>query len=319
MAIIESRYKAPFLFRNAHVATVLPSMFREVSIDFTRERINLPDGDFLDLDWLKGKNDKIVIVSHGLEGNSHRHYVTGTAKLFSEQGWDAIGWNCRSCSGEMNVLPRLYSHVDAPDLSEVIDHVLSTKWYKKIALVGFSMGGAITLNYLTKMKEHHPAELVAAVVISAPVDVGASADELEKRKNRFYLQRFLKKMIKRIKAKAAQFPELIDVSRADEIKTFSEYDIRFTAPLNNCKDPAEFYRKASTRDRLHEINIPSLLVIAENDPFMPASCYPYDVANDHKYFHLEVPTRGGHVGFTIRSLQYSWMEARALEFIKGFE
>ena len=179
------------------------------------------------------------------------------------------------------------------------------------------MGGAITLNYLTKMKEHHPTELVAAVAISAPVDVGASADELEKRENRFYLQRFLKKMIKRIKAKAEQFPELIDVSGADEIKTFSEYDIRFTAPLNGCNNPTEFYKRASTKDRLHEINVPSLLVIAENDPFMPASCYPYDEARDHKYFHLEVPKKGGHVGFTIKSLKYSWMERRALEFISG--
>ena len=319
MSIIKSKYKAPFLFRNAHVATVLPSMFREVSADYVRERISLTDGDFLDLDWVNRGNDRIVIVSHGLEGNSYRHYVAGTAKLFSEQGWDAVGWNCRSCSGEMNLLPRLYSHVDAPDLSEVIDHVLATNRYKKIALVGFSMGGAIILNYVSKMKEHHPAELTAAVAISSPVDVGGSADELEKSKNRFYLQRFLKKMIIRIKQKAKQFPEIIDTSGVDGITTFTEYDIRYTAPLNGCKNPAEFYRKASTKEYLHEIDIPTLLLIAENDPFMPPSCYPYEAAHNHTFFHLEVPKRGGHVGFTIRSLKHSWMEARALEFISGIE
>jgi len=294
-------------------------MYREVSINYTRERINIKDGDFLDIDWLKGGNDKIVIISHGLEGNSYRHYVAGTAKLFSEQGWDAVGWNCRSCSGEMNLLPRLYSHVDAPDLSEVIDHVLASKRYQKIAMVGFSMGGAITLNYMSRMKDHHPPELVAAVVISAPVDVSASAYELEKSKNRFYLRRFVKKMIKRIKQKAAQFPEIIDISEVDGISTFTEYDIRYTAPLNGCENPAEFYKRASTKDRLVDINIPTLLLIAENDPFMPASCYPYDAARDHKYFHLEVPKRGGHVGFTIKSLKYSWMEGRALEFIQGIK
>ena len=180
MAIIKSKYKEPFLFRNAHVATVLPSMFREVSVGYDRERISLTDGDFLDLDWVNRGNDKIVIVSHGLEGNSYRHYVAGTAKLFSEQGWDTVGWNCRSCSGEMNLLPRLYSHVDAPDLSEVIDHVLATTRYKKIALVGFSMGGAIILNYISKMKERHPAELTAAVAISSPVDVGVVQMSLRK-------------------------------------------------------------------------------------------------------------------------------------------
>ena len=317
MAIVNSKYKPPFLYCNGHVATVLPSMFREVPVDYSRERINLSDGDFLDLDWVNGGNDKIVIISHGLEGNSYRHYVTGTVKLFSEQGWDAVGWNCRSCSGEMNLLPRLYSHVDAPDLSEVIDHILATNRYQKIALVGFSMGGAITLNYITKMKDHHPEELVAAVAISAPVDVGVSADELEKSKNRFYLRRFLKKMVKRIKQKAVQFPDIIDISGVDNITTFSEYDIRYTAPLNGCSNPAEFYRKASTKESLQEIDIPTLLLIAANDPFMPPSCYPFEAARDHEFFHLEVPKRGGHVGFTIKSLQYSWMEVRALEFISG--
>jgi len=319
MAIIKSKYRAPLLFRNGHVATILPSMFREVNIDYTRERIGLGDGDFLDLDWVRGNNDKIVIISHGLEGDSHRHYVAGTAKQFSEHGWDAVGWNCRSCSGEMNLLPRLYSHVDAPDLNEVIKHVLVTKSYKKIALVGFSMGGAITLNYLTKMQKEHPQELVAAVAISAPVDVGASADELEKSKNGFYLQRFLKKMIKRIKQKAEQFPELIDITGADDIKTFSEYDIRYTAPLNSCENPAAFYKRASTLNKLHKINLPTLLLLAKNDPFMPESCFPYEAARDHQYFHLEVPKRGGHVGFTVKSLKYSWMEERALEFISGIE
>ena len=132
MAIIKSKYKAPLLYRNVHVATVLPSMFREVRIDYVRERINLADSDFLDLDWVNKGNDKLIIITHGLEGNSNRHYATGTAKLFSEQGWDVVAWNCRSCSGEMNLLPRLYSHVDAPDLAEVIDHVLRTNRYRYI-------------------------------------------------------------------------------------------------------------------------------------------------------------------------------------------
>ena len=126
-------------------------------------------------------------------------------------------------------------------------------------------------------------------------------------------------MIKRIKQKAEQFPEIIDISGVDGITTFSEYDIRYTAPLNGCKNPAEFYRKASTKESLQEIEIPTLLLIAQNDPFMPTSCYPYEEAHDHTFFHLEVPKRGGHVGFTVKSLKYSWMEGRALDFIRGIE
>ena len=119
--------------------------------------------------------------------------------------------------------------------------------------------------------------------------------------------------------KAMQFSELIDVAGVDEITTFSEYDIRYTAPLNHCNNPAEFYARASTKDYLHKIEIPTLLLIAENDPFMPDTCYPYEAARDHDYFYLEVPKRGGHVGFTIKSLQYSWMEERAFEFISTIE
>jgi uncharacterized protein len=315
MAIIKSKYKAPFLYRNQHIATILPSIFRKVTVAYTRERIDTPDGDFLDIDWLAKGHDRAVILSHGLEGHSHRHYITATAKLFAAQGWDVIAWNCRSCSGEMNLKPRLYSHVDAPDLATVIDHVLEKHNYRRLALVGFSMGGAITLNYLTKMKVHHPRELVAAVAISAPVDVGGSSVELEKNRNIFYRKRFLKKMILRIKQKAVKFPDVFDLRGIDKISTFAEYDRRFTVPMHNCRHTGEFYKKASTHYTLDKLSIPTLLLIAENDPFMPASCYPFAVARDHEFFHLEVPKRGGHVGFTTESLKYSWMEGRALEFI----
>lgn len=315
MAIIKSKYKAPLLFRNAHVATVLPSLFRKVDIDYQRERIDMPDGDFLDIDWVKDHNSRLVIISHGLEGNTNRHYVAGMANQFSSEGWDVAAWNCRSCSGEMNTLPRLYSHIDAPDLAVVVDYCLKNGPYKEIALVGFSMGGAIVMNYLTKMQEHHPNNLKSAVVISAPVNVGASADELEKSKNTFYRNRFIRKMVKRIKLKAGQFPGLIKLDGVDDIRTFAEYDIKYTAPLNKCESPYEFYQKASTINYLDSIKTPTLLLIAEDDPFMPESCYPYDAAKDHKYFHLEVPKKGGHVGFTANSLQNSWMEERAFEFI----
>jgi len=315
MPIIKSTYKAPFIYRNGHIATILPSLFRKIKVAYTRERINTPDGDFLDIDSLKNNNKAVVIISHGLEGNSHRHYVTGTANLFAQHNWDVVAWNCRSCSGEMNLKPRLYSHVDAPDLSCVIDYVLASGKYEDIGLVGFSMGGAITLNYLTKMINRHPLQLKSAVVISAPVDVGGSANELEKGKNRFYRQRFLKKMGHRMKEKALQFPGMFNTDGIDKITTFKEYDIKYTAPLHDCKSPAEFYEKASTSNKLAEIDVPTLLLIAQDDPFMPASCYPYDEAETNPYLYLEAPKYGGHVGFIQDSLRNSWMEKRAYEFM----
>jgi len=315
MAILKSTYQAPIWYRNAHAATILPSLFRKVAVVYKRERISTPDNDFLDLDRISNGHQRLVIITHGLEGHSQRHYVTGTAKLFSENDWDVVAWNCRSCSGELNKQPRLYSHIDAPDLACVIDFCISRGKYKQVALVGFSMGGAITLNYMSKMQDRHPPELSAAVAISAPVDVGGSAAELEMFKNSFYRRRFINKMIARIKQKAAQFPKLIDTSGVDRITTFVEYDKRYTAPMNGCSSAKDFYQKASSKNFLSNIKTPTLLVVAQNDSFMPDSCYPYDQAEGHRYFHLETPRYGGHVGFTKKSLQYSWMEGRALEFI----
>ena len=315
MPIVESKYTAPLIFRNKHLATILPSVFRKINANYTRERINTSDGDFIDIDWQKGKNDKLAILTHGLEGHSERHYITATANYLSLRGWDVAAWNCRSCSGEMNLKPRLYSHIDAPDLGEVIDHVLMSGKYKKISLVGFSMGGAITLNYLTKYQELHPKELRSAVVISAPIDVQASSQALEKAENKFYRKRFLKKMVDRAIRKSSQFPDLIDTTNADKIFTFKEYDERFTAKLNHCYSPEEFYQKAATKSVLDKVAIDTLLLIAKDDPFMSENCYPYKEAQSNPRLYLEVPANGGHVGFSRLPMRNSYMEERVYEFL----
>jgi len=186
----------------------------------------------------------------------------------------------------MNRQLRLYSHADAPDLAVAVEHVLQ-RGYKRIALVGFSMGGAIVLNYLSKLTARVPAAVVAAAAVSAPVDVGASARALA---------RFLKKMIARVKRKAAQFPGMLDITDIDKITTFDEYDRRFTAPLQGYRNPAEFYKDASSMHHLSNIQVPTLLLVARNDPFMPATC----------------------VGFTSTGLAYSWAEGRVYRFINAY-
>ncbi len=308
-----STYHAPFYLFNGHVETIIPSIFRQLQGVYNRERLELSDGDFLDLDWLARENDKLVVISHGLEGNSERHYAKGMATYFHNHGWDAVAWNCRGCSGEMNRLPKFYHHGATEDLAAVIEH--AQKKYSHIVLIGFSMGGSLTLKYLGERKGVVNPAIKSATVFSVPCDLGSSARELDKPNKKFYLNRFLKKLEKKIHTKSLLFPELITASDFHQIKSFREFDNRYTAPLHGFKDADDFYEQASSKPFISSIQIPTLIVNAINDPFLPPECYPIEIAKSHAHVYLETPERGGHVGFTLGGKNENWMEVRAFEFV----
>ncbi len=216
----------------------------------------------------------------------------------------------------MNRLPRFYHHGTTEDLAAVIDHAIQKK-YARIALVGFSMGGSLSLKYLGERKERVPHQIKSAVAYSVPCDLGSSARELDKPNKKFYLHRFLKKLEKKIKAKALLFPDVISAEGFNIIKTFRDFDNRYTAPLHGFADADDFYSKASSGPYLSSITIPALIVNAINDPFLPQACYPFDIAKNHQFVHLETPERGGHVGFSLFGKTESWMEIRAFEFVNS--
>jgi predicted alpha/beta-fold hydrolase len=314
--IKQSSYRPPWYLFNGDLETIIPSLMRKIDgVTYTRERLELTDGDFIDLDWLKNKGNRLVIIAHGLEGSSERHYSKGMAKYFFQRGWDALAWNCRSCSGEMNRLPRFYHHGATEDLAELIRFVASKNQYQQIVLIGFSMGGSLTLKYLGE-QNNLLTEIKSGVVFSVPCHLGASAKALDNPSKKFYLNRFLKKLGKKIHIKSKLFPELISDNGFDKIKTFEEFDNRYTAPLHGFKNAADFYDRASALQHLAHIKIPTLLVNALNDPFLPAACFPYEIANQHSYLFLETPTRGGHTGFTLAGKEENWMEQRAFQFVK---
>lgn len=191
------------------------------------------------------------------------------------------------------------------------DHAIE-KNYKYIVLVGFSMGGSMTLKYLG---ERFPSEVIkSAITFSVPCDLGSSASELDKPQNKFYLNRFLKKLEKKIQAKANQFPNLLSAKNFETVTTFREFDTRYTAPLHGFADATDFYTRASCNPHLENIKLPVLLVNANNDPFLPEACYPIELAKQHTNLHLEIPARGGHVGFSLAGNKTNWMEVRTLEF-----
>jgi uncharacterized protein len=315
--IKNSSYQKPFYLFNGHWETIVPSMFRKVKgVIYERERIELSDGDFLDIDWLRNKSKKLVIISHGLEGSSERHYVKGMAKYFFQHGWDSLALNCRGCSGEINRLPRFYHHGATEDLGAVVRHAISLNQYETIALVGISMGGSQTLKYFGENAGKLPHVVKAGVVFSVPCDLGASAHELDSKPDKnFYLNRFLKKLGKKINEKSKIFPDLISYEGFGKIKSFREFDNRYTAPLHGFKDADDFYLRASSGNYISSIQLPTLIVNALNDPFLTKSCFPFSIAERHPMVSLETPAHGGHVGFSLGGKEENWMEVRALEFI----
>lgn len=308
-----------FYIKNGHFETIIPSLFGSIEgVNYNRERITTSDDDFLDLDRLKGENDKIIVISHGLEGSSERFYVKSMAKYFFTKGWDVLAWNYRSCSGEMNKALRLYHHGVTDDYGQVIQHALQSFQYKRIALCGFSMGGSTTLKYLGEKGANIDSRIFAASVFSVPCNLWDSAMQLTKKENRFYTKRFLKKMLIKIKQKAELHPNKINIEGIDKITTFAEFDKRFTAPLHGFKDVEDFYTSSTSDQFYSNIQVPSLIVNAKNDPMLGEKCYPNDIAKKHEYLHLETPDAGGHVGFSLKGKEHSWMDERAFEFISGF-
>ena len=313
-------FQAPFWQFNRHFQTIFPSLFRKVKFQYhQRERLELPDGDFVDLDWhwISAERKKLVIITHGLEGDSHRHYVLGMAKLFTQNGYDALGWNCRSCSGEINRLPRFYHHGDAADLRLVIQHAIEHYGYDEIVLVGFSMGGSLSLRAVGEFPDAVPAQVTKVVAFSVPCDLLSSVKILSESTNKIYGSRFLRKLGDKIKVKENIFPGVISHEGYEKIKHFVDFDNRYTAPLHGFTDAYDFYARASVKPLLPNIRVPSLMVQAMNDSFLSPECFCEEEAANSAYLFLETPDHGGHCGFQLPGNEFSWAELRALNFVCG--
>jgi len=314
MPIIQSAFHPPLFLRNGHAQTILAALLpRRIELRVERERVELPGGDFLDLDWARGGNKRLAILSHGLEGSSANKYIRGMAAALIAAGWDALAWNFRGCSGEPNRLVRFYHSGETGDLASVIERAAGA--YPRIALIGFSLGGNMTLKYLGE-PQVHPA-VIAGVGISVPVDLAASSRALDRRwANRIYLRRFMASLISKVRAKALLFPDQLDVAGAGRIRTFAEFDGRYTAPLHGFRDASDYWTRSSARQYLQRVAVPTLLLNARNDPFLAPECFPYPEARENPALFLETPESGGHVGFLdfAHGLQ-PWSERRIVEFL----
>ncbi len=319
MPVVASRYPGPPRWQwNGHLQTIAPSFRHVPELPWRRERLELPDGDFLDLDWLDAPaGDWLVVLSHGLEGHSRRPYVAGMARAFRQKGWHVLAWNCRSCSGEMNRTARLYHHGDVEDIGQVVGHALRQKAWQRVVLVGFSMGGAMTMKYLgTQGRRVHPA-IRMGIGFSVPCDLEAGARVLDRWDNALYRKRFLRALHAKIELKNRQFDLGLDMSRFRKIRRWRDFDEWFSAPLNGYRDADDFYYHSSCKNFIADTAVPLWIINAANDPILVPECTPVELAARHPLIHVEQPRKGGHVGFDLPGKDRNWAEQRALELAES--
>ena len=309
------KYTPVPLLRGQHLETMIPGLLRSPKdITPSREVIDTPDGDFLELDWYKKGSSSLVILSHGLEGSSNKAYMKGMAKIFIDNNFDALCWNYRGCGSKMNSKPKLYHSGATYDLQSVIDHAIN-KGFEKIILIGFSLGGNITLKYVGEKGKDIAEQVVGAVAFSTPVDLDAGCVQISKRTNWHYSKRFMLKLKKKVRLKHEQFPDIIKLNGLEEVNDIRTFDDIYTGPIHGFANAEDYYSKCSSKQFLKNIIIPSLIVNAKNDPFLPKECYPFEEAAQNPNITFEAPTHGGHVGFMDFNKQgYYWSERRAFAF-----
>jgi len=289
---------------------------RSVSVQpYNRERIETDDNDFLDLDWLTQHSKKLVIISHGLEGNSQRAYIKGMAKAFFTNGFDTLAWNFRGCGEEMNKQLRFYHSGATDDLDKVILYAISKDQYESIYLVGFSLGGNLTLKYLGERTAH--SIIKKSIVFSVPLNLHSSCLEISKPSNWIYSNRFLKSLKGKIIQKS-KVMEGIDINGIEKIRSLIQFDDRYTAPLHGYSNAIDYYQQCSSLYFLKDISVPTHIVNAQNDPFLSEDCYPDEQLKHHSFITFESPLHGGHVGFAqFNKNGLYWSEERALHFIQS--
>ena len=327
-------YHRPWWYRGAHLQTLWGPFFRQRSAPpLRRERVETPDGDFLDLDWLADVGAEsaapghapratrgsapLVLILHGLEGSSRSHYALGLQRETVALGLDGVVINFRSCSGELNRAARLYHSGETSDLDWVVATLIARAPERRLGLVGVSLGGNVVLKWLGERGEAAPSQAVAAAAISTPFDLGACAGMLDRGLPRaLYTTAFLRTMKAKVRAKAPLYDGRVDMREALGARTFTEYDRAVTAPLYGFADERDYWTRSSSGRHLTGIRRPCLLINAINDPFMPPSALPRDAVATSPWLEALFPAEGGHAGFLEGPLgRRSWAERQALAFL----
>lgn len=300
-------FQPPLCLLSAHMQTIVPALLGKAQVQVSNrpslERWATPDGDFVDVYQREAvdKSSPLVVLFHGLEGSYQSHYVRLFESAAEELGFSFAMPHFRGCSGPINHAARAYHSGDWQEIDWMLKRFAEERPVREIYAVGVSLGGNALMLWAGH-KKHQAMQSVAAVAaISAPLDLSAAGEELGRGFNRWvYGRMFLRTMKAKARAKWHQFPDLFDLKRANSAKTLREFDDAFTAPVHGFKGVDDYWCRASAKPWLRDVQVPSLLLNAVNDPFVPAASLPSvsDVSTSITLWH---PAQGGHVGFPVRS------------------
>jgi len=308
-------YRAPLWLPGGDLQTIYPAVaIRKPEVAFRRERWDTPCGqDFIDVDFVDGARPDApcVLLFHGLEGSSNSHYARGLMAAVKARGWHGAIPHFRGCSGEANLAPRFYHSGDAEELDWIIRR-LRPRFKGPFYVAGVSLGGNALLRWLGE--QQHGAEIVdAAVSVSAPLDLAAGGAALSSGFNRLYTRMFLETLKPKALAKLERFPGLFDRAALLASTDLYSFDNVITAPLHGYRDTDDYWNRASAKHVLHDITVPTLVLNARNDPFLPGKHLPASAASS---VTLEYPDTGGHVGFPVGPFpgRIDWLPRRILHF-----
>ena len=317
--IIASRFEQAWWLPGGNLQTLWPYFFRRrPQVGLTRERLELPDGDFVDLCLTANAGAPVVAVFHGLEGCVDSHYVKPLLAAVERRGWHGVFMHFRGCSGEHNRLPRSYHSGDTGDISLLVEHLREQFPGAPLGVVGYSLGGNALLKYLGEADRKGLVQAAAAV--SVPFVLAEGARRLSKGFSRVYQRRLLGLLKRKINGKFSDGDCPFDLGEVPQLNDFFSFDDKVTAPLHGFAGGDDYYTRSSSRQFLKSIDVPSLLIQARDDPFMTADVIP---AQDElsEYVRLEMAETGGHIGFVSgKAPGYAvyWLERRIIEFFEGY-
>jgi len=314
--LVNSEFKPGALWGNRHVQTIVPNvLFPRSKVELRRERLELPDGDFIDMDWTTGTSGPIVIVLHGLEGSMRSRYACAIMREIHALGLRGVFPYFRGCSGEPNRLPISYHSGFTQDLEYLSGLLKQREPGTPLAAVGYSLGGNVLLKWLGE--SNNASRLSTAVAVSVPFDLAACSSAIEKGFSQVYMWELMGRMRRSVQRKFARIPSPIPLPDIDRLRTFRQYDDALTAPLHGYKDADDYYLRCSSRPVLKDIRVPTLVVHSSDDPFMTPAAVPTE-SELSDAVRFELSERGGHVGFVNGSLfrPRRWLDARIARHLR---